>query len=100
MKQVDYTAPDGKMYAVLVPEDAPKDFYKHGIVIGPPDFDIPGIPNELTVAIHNQLHARGLFTLRSVEGRRTEIQNAVNAALKVAIVDTILEEYRKVAQVD
>lgn len=98
MKQVDYEAKDGRKFRVQVPDDCPENMYKSGIPVGPPDIDHRlagmGWPKELRVRLHNQLHARKLFTLRDLMRKPQDIEGALKATLKVAL-QAIPQWYRE-----
>lgn len=96
MKQVEYEAPDGRLYAVLIPEDAPDSAARMGIVVGPPELDSLSIPNELMVAVHNQLYHRKIFTYGDARRHRGDIQLAILTALKNGLVADILNCYERV----
>ena len=83
MRKVDYQDSKGRMTQRLVPDDAPDANARYGIVVGPPDLDSLGLPQEVEIRLHNELFNRGLLTLDDVRKRRPEIMAAVQAALKV-----------------
>ncbi|KKN78143.1 hypothetical protein LCGC14_0353700 [marine sediment metagenome] len=80
----DYEDESGRMWAVAMPSDS--DFPPSmGIPIGPPDSSGLHLPEETAVRLHNQLHARGMFTKRDIKGRHKEVFAAVQAAFKVDV---------------
>lgn len=83
MKEVDYTDTDGRKWRVRVPDDCPVDRYSEGIPVGPPALAALGLPLELEIRLHNELHARKLFTTRDAMRRPQEVTAALQAALKV-----------------
>jgi hypothetical protein len=76
----DYEDPEGFWWRVRVPEDALD--LSMGIPVGPPDLTPLGLPPDLQRTLHNQLHARGLFTHRDLRGRMIEIRAALQATYK------------------
>ncbi len=80
----DYEDESGRMWAVMMPEDSdlPPSM---GIPLGPPDSSGLHLPEEVAVRLHNQLHARGMFTKQDIKGRHKEVFAAVQAAFKVDV---------------
>lgn len=85
MKKVDYTDDNGRRHRVMVPDDCPDDMYPAGIPVGPPSLEPLGLPPEIEVRLHNQLHSRGLFTVRDALRRPGDLQGALQAALKLDV---------------
>jgi hypothetical protein len=85
MKQVTYTDKEGKRYEVLIPDGASNDEAVHGIVIGPPNLLLEGVPVDTRVALHNQLHSRGILTVGDAKRNRQELINALMATLKLDV---------------
>ena len=54
-----------------------------GIPVGPPDVSSLGLPDDVSIRLHNQLFHRGLFTKANLRGRGQEIFAALQAAYKV-----------------
>lgn len=79
--ECDYEDENGYCWRVRVPEDCEDP--SMGIPVGPPDLTPLGLPPDLQRTLHNQLHARGLFTRRDLRGRMREIQAALQATYKV-----------------
>ncbi len=77
----DYEDPDGYWWRVRVPEDTNDP--SMGIPVGPPDLTALGLPPDLQRRLHNQLHARRLFTRRDLRGRMPEVLAALQATYKV-----------------
>lgn len=69
-----------------VPDNCPDEYVRAGIPIGPPDLDSQlaerGWPESARIRLHNQLHARGLFTLKDVLRKSVDLEAALKAALK------------------
>lgn len=82
-KKVTYTAPDGRMFYVEVPEDAPEHHYRFGVVLGPPDLKIELDTEQLNVRIHNELYARQLLTLHDLRHRPADVVAAIQAAVRI-----------------
>lgn len=82
--RLDYEDDTGRMWAVLLPEND-TDNPSMGIPIGPPDNSGLHLPEETAVRLHNQLHARGMFTKQDIKGRHREVFAAVQGAFKVDV---------------
>jgi hypothetical protein len=67
---------------VLVPEGQQSEAHM-GIPVGPPDVSSLGLPQDVAVALHNQLFHRGLLTPKDLRGRAPEVFASLQAALKV-----------------
>lgn len=81
---VEITRNGGMKYKVLVPDDAPVENYKYGIIIGPPDLSGLNLPHEFEVRLNNELYNRGLITKKDiVRSRDNVIFGALQAMLKV-----------------
>lgn len=83
MRDVDYTDDEGRIWRVRVPDDCPADRYAEGIAIGPPALASLGLPLDVEVRLHNQLHARKLLTRRDVLRRPADVYAALQAAYRV-----------------
>lgn len=85
LKQVLFVSADGRRTQVQVPEDAPAANYHMGIVVGPPDLRVLGLPTALECRLHNELHDRGLLQARDIRRRPGEVFAALQAALRVDV---------------
>lgn len=89
MKDVDYTDDDGRLFRVRVPDDCPEHMWRAGIPLGPPDLDSQlaerGWPESARIRLHNQLHQRGLFTLKEALRNIAGLEAALKAALKTDV---------------
>lgn len=101
MIDVDYTDESGRTWRVRVPEGCPEDRYSAGIPIGPPDLDSrladAGWPLEARVRLHNQLHARGLYSLKEALKAPGNLEAALKAALRTdmqTLQSAYYEEHR------
>ena len=83
MREATYTDPEGRMWAVWLPEGVPDEQASEGIPRGPISLEPLGLPLDFEIRLHNQLFHRGLLTATDVRKRRTEVQAALMAALKV-----------------
>jgi hypothetical protein len=83
MKEVDYKDTDGRLWRARVPDDCPVDRYAEGIPVGPPALAALELPLELEIRLHNELHARKLFTLRDALRRPQDVTAALQATLKL-----------------
>lgn len=90
---VIYEDETGRIWTVLVPVGHP-DEAAMGLVVGPPDLSHLSLPESIAVRLHNELHARGLLTLRDLKGREVEVQAALSAAMRVD-TQTIISAYRQ-----
>ena len=93
-----YEDETGRRWTVLVPAGRPEDAAL-GVVVGPPDLrDALGAvwPEARLVALHNELQARGLLTLRDVKQRAAEVTAAIMAALRTDAL-AIMAAYRDAA---
>lgn len=72
----------GRKYLVGLPEGV--ENINLGIPLGPPDImDDLGIPEPMATRLHNQLFARKLFTLVDIRRRPSEVQAAIQSALRL-----------------
>ncbi len=78
----DYEDNEGRWWRVRVPLGS-EGQAAMGIPVGPPDLSSLGLPDEVSIRLHNQLFHRGLFTRANLRGRGQEIFAAVQAAYKV-----------------
>ena len=83
MREVDYSDGAGRRFRVRVPEGCPVELYPSGIPVGPPSLGGLGLPLEVEVRLHNELHARGFLTARDVRRRPQEVIAALQAALRL-----------------
>lgn len=84
LKQVKYQDSEGRFKVVLLPEQEPDDYAEdRGIPYGPPNLDDLDLPHEISVRLNNELYYRGIFTATDAIKRRSDIQLALMAALKV-----------------
>lgn len=77
---------------VLVTEDMEPYEYYQGLVIGPPDLSSLHLPEDVEIALNNELFARGLITQRDTIKGRQEIFAALQAAFAIS-VDKIMRCY-------
>lgn len=87
MKQVVYTAKDGRRSVVLIPDGAKdcKEEAAKGLLVGPPALDDLGLPSGVELALHNELYDRRLLTAADVRKRPQEVFAALQAALRVDV---------------
>ena len=86
MRKVDYANELGRMYRVMLPDGAPDDEAPMGIPIGPPDVvDAIGLPEPFATRLHNLLHKRGLFDVKTVRRTPQALQSAIQSAIKVDV---------------
>lgn len=77
-----YETPEGFLYAVSVPEDAPDENVKYGIRLGPPDLSSLGLEKEVERRLNNELYHRGLITWRDVKRRSSDVMAAWQATIQ------------------
>lgn len=77
-----FTDDEGKMWAVLVPEDQ-IDTPELGFIIGPPDVSVLGLPSEISVRLHNQLFTRNLLSKADLRGQNQQVYAALHAAFRL-----------------
>lgn len=90
----NYTATDGRHYKVLVPDHAAPDTWARGIYIGPPDLSGLGLPEEVSVRLHNELFNRGIITQSDANARRPEVHAALMYALRVD-AERVINAYKE-----
>lgn len=84
-KRVDYADSSGRMWRTIVPDDAHDAESPLGVPVGPPDLSGLDLPEEVAVRLHNQLHARGIFTFKDARRRPMDLFAAWQAALQVNV---------------
>lgn len=96
MKTVEYKNPQGRLFKVIVPDDATTEKYQYGIVVGPPLelVDDLGLPEPIATRFHNALYIRGLYDYLSVVKRKQDLFGAWQSALNID-TETILEAFKK-----
>lgn len=82
MRQTKFTDSDGRMWARLIPDNAPESHAEMGVPLGPPSLVSLGYPSEVEIRLHNQLYQRGILVARDAADVM-KIQAAVMAALKI-----------------
>ena len=92
LREVQWTDEAGFVWRVLLRTDQPDSDAYLGIPVGPPDLSELGFPSELERVLHQQLVARGLWTMKDVQARPQELTAALQAAYRVDFV-RILEIY-------
>lgn len=78
----DYEDDEGRWWRVRVPLGS-EGQEAMGIPVGPPDLSSLGLPDGISIRLHNQLFHRGLFTKANLRGRGQEIFAAIQAAYRV-----------------
>ena len=94
MKETTYTDLRGRRWLVKLPEDMPESDANMGIPIGPPSLAELNLPEEIEIALHNQLYSRKIFTAMDVRRKRQDVAAAIAGALKLG-TERILELYLK-----
>lgn len=101
MRQVSYEDDKGRLWMVSLPDNVPDSDASMGIPIGPPPLESLGLPEDIEVALHNQLFHRGLLTAKDLKKRRGEIISALIHSLSVtgrAIMQLYLDPPEKEAE--
>lgn len=93
MKRVTAVDGYGRWTAVLLPDDAPASDAYMGIPQGPPSLDGLHLPEEVQTRLHNELFARGIFSLRDAVAGRQNLIGALMSALRLD-VERITDIYR------
>lgn len=83
MKELAYSDKIGRTWYVKLPEGIPDSDAPLGIPIGPPSLEALGLPEEIEVALHNQLAARRIFTAKDIKARRADVLAAIQGALRL-----------------
>jgi hypothetical protein len=86
MKRASYTDPQGRRWATMIPDDAPADDARRGIPAGPPSLDDLGLPLDIEVRLHNELHDRGLLSEPDAKRRPQELLAALQAAYRLDVM--------------
>jgi len=85
MREVTFTDIDGRRWKRLLPDHEPDSRAGAGIPAGPPPLDRLNLPLRVEIALHNELHDRGLLTERDLRGRTEELRAALQAALRLDV---------------
>lgn len=86
---VTYVDPDGRMWRRFVPPGTPESDYKRGVPVfipnagGQPDLTALNLPLDIEVALHNELFHRGIWDYKTAKAKRSDIQGALMAALRI-----------------
>ncbi len=88
-----YTDEEGRQYVTLVPEGQ-EHMARSGIPVGPPDLTSLGLPIDIEVRLHNALYDRNILTLYDAKQKASEVQAALQGALKVG-THTIISLYQE-----
>ena len=83
IRELSYLDRAGRTWWVKLPEGIPDSDAPLGIPVGPPSLESLGLPEEIEVALHNQLAARRIFTAKDVKTRRADVSAAIQGALKI-----------------
>jgi len=84
LREVDYQDERGRWYRTRLPDEATDADASRGILVGPLDVvDRLGLAEPIATRLHNQLHARGIWTAREAVLRSHEVIGALMGALRV-----------------
>jgi hypothetical protein len=78
MKTVSYTDGDGYSWLVLVPDDATREDYDRGIVVGPPDLSELGLEEELLKKLYKRLVDALIIDAPTLLPKRPELIDILN----------------------
>ena len=76
LREVDYQDERGRWYRTRLPDEATDADASRGILVGP-------LAEPIATRLHNQLHARGIWTAREAVLRSHEVIGALMGALRV-----------------
>lgn len=93
LRRATYTDETGRRWAVMLPQDASDADADIGIPVGPPPMMNLNLPEHAAVVLHNELHDRGMLTLKDASRNRHELHAALMAALKVD-AESVMAQYR------
>lgn len=94
MKLLKWVDSTGRQYITQVPDDAPEGHARKGIPVGPPkDLPLSLDCKNIAIRLHNDLCDRGILTYADARKRISEVQSAIQSALKLDAMK-ILEAYR------
>lgn len=85
MKEVAYTDLSGRSWLVKLPDNASNTDAPLGIPVGPPPLESLGLPEDIEIALHNQLFSRHIFTSRDIKRNRANVVAAIQGALKLDV---------------
>lgn len=78
MKTVGYTDSNGYSWYVLVPDDAIREEYDRGIVVGPPDLSELGLDEELLKKLYKRLVDALIVDAPTLLPKRPELVSILN----------------------
>lgn len=82
---------NGMRKMVEIPDDAPDEHHRFGVLIGPPDLSGLGLPRDLEKRLNNALFDRGIITKK--DAKPDALFGALQAVFKVDVT-TLLDLYR------
>ena len=86
MRSVDYADDRGRIFRVMLPDDAPDEEAPMGIPIGPPNVvDHLGLPEPLATRLHNLLHERGIWDITTLSKKGNVLIGVWQSALRVDV---------------
>lgn len=83
MRSIEYKDELGRKFLVGVPDDAPDEHARYGLIIGPPDLSDLKLPLDMEVRLNNALYARKLLTRADVRRRKQELLAVWQSVLQV-----------------
>lgn len=85
VRNATYKDDSGRLWSVILPDNAPDEHIKYGVVEGPPDISSLELPVHIEVRLHNELFHRRLFTYSDLKKRRPDLIGALQAAFSIDI---------------
>lgn len=85
MKRLRYTDDDGRVWVTTVPDDAPDSHAQIGIPYGPPDLAGMGLPDDVSIRLHNALVDHDVLTFADFKKKRGAVLVAIRTALQIDI---------------
>lgn len=92
---VVWTDSDGRKFNSVIPANAPDSAAPKGVKYGPPPLTELGLPKDVSVRLHNELFAQGLFSFDDVRYRIGDITSAIQQALRLDAQTVQTAYYRK-----
>lgn len=93
MREIDYTDDRGRKHRVKLPDGADDSEAPYGITIGPMiNVDELELPEPQATRLHNELHARGIWTFKQVRKNNQAVFAALQAAFHIDVT-TICNAY-------
>jgi hypothetical protein len=97
MPIVQYTDTKGFKWAVDVPEDTPREQYKSGIRIGPPNLSRFNLTIDAYRTLNNVLVDRGFYNAPMLVGKRSELKQILQqCGIPIHLLNSIIGVYQSI----